>query len=125
MKNLYGIKLDYDAVKKVVRKLPCLEWWEIKKFYDKPSKYIYFIYHDDFLLYVGATDNVRRRLAAHHIYKKYLHNIKVLELKDDWIDKENLFRCERLVIDYYKPPLNDSYNNQITYSKWLHENNHA
>lgn len=74
----------------------------------------YFILHDDQILYVGRTKNLKKKWVSHHILQNYKIPISAkiawYEAKPNW----SLEKMERSLIEYYKPKINVPCKNQDT-----------
>ncbi|MGL4620526.1 MAG: GIY-YIG nuclease family protein [Chroococcidiopsis sp.] len=66
----------------------------------------YFVLHDDQILYIGRTQNLKKRWVSHHILRNYdlPKSIKIAwyEAEANW----SLEKMERSLIEDYKPKIN-------------------
>lgn len=76
---------------------------------------IYFIFHQDNLVYIGAARDIQKRFDGHHHIRYLLKDhyqgeqdkitIRYLEQPNDW---EELIKLENYFIQYHKPSLNQT-----------------
>jgi len=66
----------------------------------KIAPYVYFLYNDGVLVYIGQTKRLLMRLAAHQDTKVF-NGVSVKE-----VDEKDFELCESLNIYYYQPVLN-------------------
>lgn len=66
---------------------------------------IYFLFHDDYLIYIGQTFNFKSRIAQHRATKE-IHCFTIEKQH-----RADLSLIELLYIDRYRPPLNNQVYN--------------
>lgn len=92
---------------------------------------IYYLTIDDFIVYIGQSNNIKRRIVEHisgvvsvkNQEKKYIylraarrrgkHIIFHLLERCDGCTEEELNQKEREYIEFFKPPLNTMYNKGV------------
>ena len=99
---------------------------------DNKTSYVYFMFSaaSDSLLYVGQTNNMRKRIQAHETTLQEMANL----LEDDSlryvryraikVDASDLNEVEKYYIKRYCPPRNVMHNNQEViraYELWYYE----
>lgn len=68
--------------------------------------YIYFLYKDNALLYIGQTTNIISRISNHFSFSIY-DKVRLIEC-----DIDKLKHYEYRLIKYFKPSLNTVYNSE-------------
>lgn len=82
----------------------------------EPLQYVYLMYDaDNVLLYVGITDNIKRRLRGHYKDKHWIDDV-VRVSYETYDTREDAKFMERRFICLYRPKYNIHYNGPIIHA---------
>ncbi|PRY38404.1 GIY-YIG catalytic domain-containing protein [Spirosoma oryzae] len=79
------------------------DWYNAPQRNHKEIGYIYYLYHDNILIYIGQTTNLQGRIGAHSTNKHFTR------YRYEEVFLSDLTAVERKRIEYFKPILNIQY----------------